>query len=456
MKKLSIYWKTVLVSLAIILSTILTLVIVLSFFTPKLTQQIQEERFNEQVKKIQSVVSRSGTDIDQLKKLTDDNLRFELYKNDELLYDSWAVDVKYNPEKLTEEEIQQSHVVPVLTNGALLEANREVTFQKQVFKLYIAKTITFTAEESTLLLKKTLPLVVVIGVFSALLLSLLYARFFSNKISQLSLVMEKMKTKSYPADRKEVAGDELQELENDINKLYTQLLSEIKIVSKFEEERQLFLRGVTHELKTPIMTMGVTLEGILAGVEGYENYQDSLAECYQELQSMAELVNEILDLAKIQSIKDVGSVDVSTSLKRILGAYQYSFIEKNIQVIEAVDGEMKLNISENHFDKVLSNLISNVTKYSPSNEALYIELTPASVRISNKIHKNAAIDVNKIFDAFVTTSKGSSTEIYKSHGLGLYIVSSILAQYHIEYRCWINEGYFNFQIYTQGLSDIPN
>ncbi|MDQ0363106.1 sensor histidine kinase [Breznakia pachnodae] len=446
MKKLSIYWKTVVVSITIILVTVVSLFIVVSILTPYLTQEIQKERFNEQIEAIQESIEENGINTDELEKLIENNLYFEIYENGEMIYNSITIEVAYNPEQNNGND-ENSFVIPSFMDTDTLEHEEEVIYQGNAYDLFVTKTITFTMNESTMLLNKILPYFLIIGSIAAILLSIIYARFFSKKIKRLSTIMDKMKEKDYKPNNKKIDGDELQRLENDVNSLYSQLLEEITIVNKFEEERQLFLRGITHELKTPIMAMGVTIEGILAKVDGYDNYEEALNDCYQELQSMSNLVNEILDLAKIQSVKDVGTINVSEAIDKILEIYQFSFIDKHISVNKNQMSEMQLTIPENHFNKVLSNIISNVTKYTPEHGKFDINIDDKCLRFVNTVQANTDIKVDKIFDAFVTSDSLDEKELYKSHGLGLYITSSILKQYHINYKCWVEDNFFYFEIF---------
>ena len=443
MKKISIYWKTGIVSIAIILITIVILFIVISILTPSITQDIQKERFDNQVEEISDIVKSSGIDEEKLRKVSDHSLYYEISKNKQLLYNSIEVEVNPNNQQVESEE---SFLVPAFGEDQLFEKKEIVQYQDNIYELYATKTITFTQEESGLFLKKVLPYFLLIGIVAASILSLLYAKYFSNKINHLSSIMNQMKNKTYASKKEKIDGDELQKLENDINSLYTQLLDEIVIVNKFEEERQLFLRGITHELKTPIMAMGVTIEGILAKVDGYDNYELALQECYQQLQAMSNLVNEILELAKIQAIKDVGCIHVGVAIDQVLEMYQYSFVDKDIRVIKRYYGDGTFMIPQNHFDKVLSNLISNVAKYTPRKGEFIIEVNDNNVCFMNTIYKDAKIDVDKIFEAFVSSNVSNKDNFHKSHGLGLYICASILDQYSINYHCCIEDNKFCFVI----------
>ncbi|MFV0396384.1 MAG: sensor histidine kinase, partial [Coprobacillaceae bacterium] len=227
-------------------------------------------------------------------------------------------------------------------------------------------------------------------------------------------------------------------LENDICSLYSQLMEEIKIVQKLEEERQIFLRGVTHELKTPIMIMGVTIESILAGIDGYQDSQVAMQDCYQTLQAMSNLVNEILDIAKIESVKDISTNTVNNIVEETLISYQPLLQDKQIQVDLQMQDKMELTIPYNHLQKVVSNIISNALKYTPNNGEFKILINKTSAHFINTMYEDAKVDMDKVFKAFVTYDT-KQTDLHKSHGLGLYIITAILEQYNIEYHSWIDE-----------------
>ena len=118
-----------------------------------------------------------------------------------------------------------------------------------------------------------------------------------------------MSSSSIELDYQASQGDELKELENNIHAMYqnlqltmAQLSTEVTTVKRLEKDRQVFMRGATHELKTPIMAMTTMLEGMISQVEGFENHEEYLHKCYARLQSMSRLVNKMLEVSKIESV----------------------------------------------------------------------------------------------------------------------------------------------------------
>ncbi|MFV0394988.1 MAG: sensor histidine kinase [Coprobacillaceae bacterium] len=453
MKKISIYWKTVGISISIILITVVILFTLFSFLLPTITQDIQKQTFASQVERVKEEVETNGVDSSSLAEIEKKGISIFVIKNEEVIYPTFEIlqdgTSIYFETSIPEEELIEGKDIYMIPTTE----NQEDTFVKEMiithnnieYKVNVFKYVAFTINDSQLLIETIFPYFIGVGIIVSICFSLIYANFFSKKIKHLGNVMKKMKTKEYSPTEFKENGDELQILENDIISLYKQLCNEIQIVQKLEEERQVFLRGVTHELKTPIMTMGVTIEGILDGVEEYQDQREMLYECYQSLHAMSSLVNEILDIAKIESVKDIGITSASKILREIQETYQYLLEDKEIMIEENIKQDFNITIPQNHLRKILSNIFSNVIKYTPANGKLYIEINSESLYFRNDMYKGVNVDINRALEAFVTYND-KETSLQKSHGLGLYIIVSILQQYNIQYMCWIENQQFHLRI----------
>lgn len=456
MRKISIYWKTVCVSISIILITVVGLILTVSLLAPSITLGIQQDQFNTQVEKIKEVVKKQGVNEEALNALGDNGIYVEIFDNEELVYTSYRIQFNENKTGNNLDEIKegaqiiggdsQQQFVSAMPLTDAIDYQGSIKYGDKEYKIVVNKPITFTAKDSRVFIQSILPYFVIVGIIVAIILSTCYARFFTKKIKHLSNMMNAMKQKKHPSSKVQNSGDELQDLENDITSLYTQLMEEITIVNRLEEERQLFLRGITHELKTPIMTMNVTIEGILMGIAEYRDYKDALKDCYHELQAMSNLVNEILDLAKVQSVMDVGTVIVAEVIEETISSYNPLLEEKGITIQTRLNKDLSLRIPRNHFQKVISNIISNAVKYTSDQGIFTIEMNTDSVLFSNTINTSNTMDINRVCEAFVTYHDTTETT-YKNHGLGLYIVASILKQYDIPYTCWKDEKQFHFQLH---------
>lgn len=450
MKKISIYWKTVGISIAIILITVGILFCLLGLLAPTLTQNIQQEDFNAKVREIVADIKKNGVSEEMLTKYSDMGLILMVISGDEdrnsSILDKYIHNSLVDFDVLEDYESGSNYINLIDHNS--FHAHRVVTHRNTQYSVHIQKYSSFTVNDSQLLMRSIFPYFLAVGIIVSIILSNLYSRFFSKKVKHITDMTDQMKRKEYVISNELVQGDELQVLENDISSLYKQLMDEIQVVQKLEEERQLFLRGVTHELKTPIMTMGVTIEGIIAGIEGYHDVNKSISECYQELQSMSNLVNEILEIARIETVKDVGSVSIKEIVDETLMSYQYLIADKSIILNTDIDSDITITIPKNHLRKVVSNIVSNVIKYTPENGIFTIVIEDNTLCFINDMYADAIIDTNKIFDAFITYNDNTE-KLQKSHGLGMYIIDSILKQYNISYVCYVENQQFHLHIQLQ-------
>lgn len=450
MKKVSIFWKTMMITISIILITVIIIFGLFLFLLPTITQNMQKNTFNAQVEEIESTLSSTGIVEEEIKKLEKGGISVFILNGDDIVYPTLLLsnrdeDIIIDIDNLKEEELGDNNF-----EISLNLSNKENSFSHSFslddkgtkYDVMIYKYIDFSTDDSKDLVKSIFPYFISVGVLVSFIFSFLYASFFQKKIKNLINIMDDMKNNNFSFPTQYDKGDELQSLENEIVSLYKQLCDEVLIVQKLEEERQSFLRGVTHELKTPIMIMTVNIESLL---ENNDSNKEMLYECYHSLKVMSSLVSEILDVAKIETVKDIDIVSTEDVLDDVLETYQCLLEDKNISLNKVIFEDYLIRLPINHLSKIISNILSNVIKYATSNSMLYIEITDEYIHFINEMDNGSSIDIDRIMEAFVTFN---DTEVFlqKSHGLGLYIISSILKQYDIVYSCWVENNEFHLRI----------
>lgn len=85
-------------------------------------------------------------------------------------------------------------------------------------------------------------------------------------------------------------------------------------------------------------------------------------------------------------------------------------------------------------------MISNAVKYTNVNGIINVRIVNDWLYIENSYDKNKILDIDRIFDVKFDLNKENS------NGLGLYIVSSILNNYNIEYKALQDANFFIFKI----------
>lgn len=201
-------------------------------------------------------------------------------------------------------------------------------------------------------------------------------------------------------------------------------------IKKLNSSRQLFLRNIMHELKTPITKGRITVEMIQK-----DKYQERLVNVFEKLEN---LINEFAAVERITSGSNISSSKPFNINDIIDEAIDMAMIDTQ---------NYSLNILENITLKVdfklictaIKNMIDNAIKYSTNNHVNII-VNKNAIKFCNV---GEALDhpIEYYLEAFTQGENAT-----KSFGLGLYIVDSILKAHEIklgyEYKNGMNIFYF--------------
>jgi two-component system OmpR family sensor kinase len=207
--------------------------------------------------------------------------------------------------------------------------------------------------------------------------------------------------------------------DDEIGKIAKSFDSAIKHIRQLINSKNLFMRNIMHELKTPITTSRIIAETV----------EDDMARgvLIKSFNRMNELIE---DLAQIERITMYSFVPVKDNYK-LSEIFEQT---KDMLLKEEKHFEFKYEDSEIYTDKellalVLKNLIDNAIKYSPNNFAL-IQVIGNKILVKSKGEKLKE-DLSYYIEPFSQEEKRSS-----GFGLGLYIVANITEKlgYKLRYR----------------------
>ena len=206
-----------------------------------------------------------------------------------------------------------------------------------------------------------------------------------------------------------------------------------------EEAQRSFVANVSHELKTPMTTIGGFIDGILDGTIPPEQQKSYLMIVSNEIRRLSRTVVSMLNLSKIEagevSIAPV-RYDVGKQIFDTLLSFEKQINDKNINVEGFEDmGSVTINADKDLIQQVIYNLVDNAVKFTPENGVISIsaknEEEKTVVSIKNTGAGVSDEEISRIFERFYKVDKSRSYDV-KGVGLGLYIVKTIVNMHNGE------------------------
>ena len=204
-----------------------------------------------------------------------------------------------------------------------------------------------------------------------------------------------------------------------------------------EATRQSFVANVSHELRSPLTSMKGFLEAMQDGTIPREEYDQYLDIVLSETKRMASMVNDLLDLARIESGKisiKLEIFDINELIRRTLITFEARIYERKMDVeIRFAQEQYYVEADNAQISQVVRNLIDNAIKYSPDGSKLriatYAMRREVYVSIQDFGQGIPVEDVPHVFDRFYKVEKAHTPSKQSGTGLGLSIVKRIIDQH---------------------------
>ena len=263
----------------------------------------------------------------------------------------------------------------------------------------------------------------------SLIASYLYARMISAPILEIKQMTKRMKRLDRTASLPIHSQDEIGVLKQQINDLYHHLLEVIDNLEqqkqenlKLEQMKVEFLRGASHELKTPLASLKIILENMRDKIGRYKDRDRYLLVSLDIVDEMNQIVLEILSLSSVQELGgDKEWIQLDDVVNRILTQNQVLIENRSLSIdnyLSATSIFMNLPILK----LVLSNIISNAVKHSDKGGVIRIVLENEG---TDFVIENTSVSKENI------STKAQSK---KEGGLGLFVVKYLLEHEELSYR----------------------
>jgi two-component system phosphate regulon sensor histidine kinase PhoR len=215
------------------------------------------------------------------------------------------------------------------------------------------------------------------------------------------------------------------------------VLHDLTELRRLEEVRKQFVANASHELRTPLTAIKMTTETLLLGAkdrpEDCDRFLNMIA---AETERMVALVNDLLDLSRIES----GTAQIHLEPVPVWGLVE-EVREEMLSRAEERGQSLRVSVPEAlcaradaaALRQILLNLVDNALKYTPAGGRVEINASAAGDRVILTLRDTGigipSADIHRIFERFYRVDKARSRQLGGT-GLGLAIVKHLVEAQH--------------------------
>lgn len=239
---------------------------------------------------------------------------------------------------------------------------------------------------------------------------------------------------------------------SEINDLARAFNTMVDSLESSERRRQEFVANVSHELKTPMTTIGGYIDGMLDGTIPPEKQQHYMQIVSGEVRRLSRLVRNMLDISRLQAMgveeSRMTRFDLGELMSDVIITFEQKINGKGLNVdVELPDRPVWVKAERDGITQIVYNLLDNAIKFCPQGGKLGLFLAleggKAKVTVQNT---GPTIDPNELpllFDRFHKADKSRSAD-REGWGLGLYIAKTIVGAYGGDIWATSENGVTNF------------
>lgn len=202
--------------------------------------------------------------------------------------------------------------------------------------------------------------------------------------------------------------------------------------ARLQRQQSNFMLAVTHELKSPIAGMKLSIQTLQRHNLAEEQRNQLLSRCIQEADRLSELCNNMLVTSQIEG-RQYKSADERLSFSDLVNdsasvysARYHNRIKMDVQDDCMVIGDMLL------LHLAINNLMENAIKYTPPDSVIHVRLSSDKANVVLQVSDNGKgipdSEKKKIFSKFYRVGD-EATRQTKGTGLGLYLTKRIVKQH---------------------------
>jgi signal transduction histidine kinase len=222
--------------------------------------------------------------------------------------------------------------------------------------------------------------------------------------------------------------------DNDVMGTVT-VFHDITRFKELDEMKSSFVNMVSHELRSPLSTIKQQLAVILEGLVGEisPKSREMLERSHGKIQSLLDLINELLDVARIESgqiQQKLVPLQLQPLLEEVVAFHRDRASSHQINLTLTAPAELPLiQADKRSLEEVFTNLISNAINYSPDGGQVAVTILPQKnfleITVSDTGVGIDPEELPKIFDKFYRVKHPKTRQVIGT-GLGLAIVKGVI------------------------------
>lgn len=215
-----------------------------------------------------------------------------------------------------------------------------------------------------------------------------------------------------------------------------EVLRNITLEKEIDKAKTEFVSLASHQLRTPLSTVGWYTEMLLSGDAGKisKKQKEFLDEVYKGNRRMVDLVNALLNVSRIElgtfAVDPVPS-DIKEIAETVFDELVLQIKEKKLKIVKKYEKLNKINLDQKLIRIVFQNLLTNAVKYTQDKGTIELCVQKKNGKIQVSVKDNGfGIPENAKKNIFTKLFRADNAKIKDSGGtgLGLYIIKSIIEQ----------------------------
>lgn len=211
---------------------------------------------------------------------------------------------------------------------------------------------------------------------------------------------------------------------------------------RLDDIRKEFVANVSHELKTPISSVGLLAEALQEGADDPKLVRHFAERLTKEAQRLGDITREIIELSHLQAegaLAEFKPVSVEKIIAKAIEQNAVVAKAKNINLVSGGDLGAYVYGDSDRLVVALNNLMSNAITYSPENSQVGIGVLSrgpfVEISIADQGIGMTKEETERVFERFYRTDQARSRTTGGT-GLGLAIVKHIIAHHGGDIRVW--------------------